>query len=149
MKSPKAVFVQYLKDKGVRASSQRDHVLDVFLKTERHLTMADLYGTVRKKYPKIGYATVYRAMKVICDAGMAREVDFGDGMARFEHKYGHEHHDHLVCLKCGRFIEAVEPRIEKLQEGLARKHRFTAMSHKLQIFGFCEQCNEKKKKEER
>lgn len=141
MESPKVAFAQHLKGKGIRASRQRDHVLDVFLKTERHVTMADLYSIVRKKYSKIGYATVYRAMKVICDAGLAREADFGDGTARFEHKHGHDHHDHLVCLKCGRFIEVVEPRIEKLQENLARKHQFTAMSHKLQIFGFCKQCN--------
>ncbi len=106
--------------------------------------MADLYSLVRKKYPKNGYATVYRAMKVICDAGLAGEAGLGDGTARFEHKYGHGHHDHLICLECGRFIEAVEPKIEKLQENLARKHRFTAMSHKLQIFGFCKQCNGKK-----
>ncbi len=140
MEAPKAVFGQYLRDKGVRRSDQREHILNVFLKTEKHLTMADLYGIVRKKYPKIGYATVYRAMKVICDAGLASEVDFGDGVARFEHKYGHEHHDHLVCLECGTFIEAVEPKIEKLQEDMARKHKFTAMSHKLQIFGTCRRC---------
>ena len=142
MKAPKAVFSQYLSDKGIRHSRQREHVLDVFLKTEKHLSAADLYSLVRKKYPSIGYATVYRAMKVVCDAGLAIEVDFGDGVARFEHKYGHEHHDHLVCLKCGRFIEAVEPKIEKLQEALARKHKFTATSHKMQIFGTCNRCKE-------
>ncbi len=141
MKSPNAVLGQHLSDTGIRRSEQREHILDVFLKTDRHLTMADLYGIVRGKYPKIGYATVYRAMKVICDAGIAREIDFGDGIARFEHKYDHDHHDHLICLKCGKFIEAVEPRIEKLQESMARKHKFTATSHKMQIFGFCKQCN--------
>ena len=93
MKSPKAVLVQYLKDKGIRTSKQREHVLDVFLKAEKHLTMAGLYEIVRKKHPSIGYATVYRAMKVICDAGLAREVNFGQGGSRFEHEYGHEHHD--------------------------------------------------------
>ena len=143
MKSPKAVFTQYLKDKSIRHSEQIDHVLDVFLKTERHPTMADLYGLVRKKYPNIGYATVYRAMKVICDAGLAREVNFGKAGSRFEHEYGHEHHDHLICMKCGEFIEVIGPEIEKLQKRLTRKHGFLQKHHRMEIYGICKKCGNK------
>ncbi len=145
MKSPKVVFEQYLKDKGIRASRQRENVLNVFLKNERHLTMAELYDAVRKKCPDLGYATVYRAMKVICEAGLAAEIEFGHGAARFEHKYGHEHHDHLICLKCGKFVEVVSPQIERLQKQLAEENNFTPVKHKMQIFGFCKQCNGRKK----
>lgn len=145
MKSSKIVFEWYLKDKGIRRSRQRDHILDVFLKNERHLTMAEIYDSVRKKYSNIGYATVYRAMKVICDSGLASEIEFGHGAARFEHKYGHEHHDHLICLKCGRFVEVVSSQIERLQKQLAEEHDFTPVKHKMQIFGFCKRCNGRKK----
>ena len=72
--------------------------------------------------------------------GLCAEIDFGDGIQRFEHKYGHEHHDHLICIKCGRFIEAIKPAIEKMQKVLAKEKGFTITHHKLQIFGFCKKC---------
>ncbi len=145
MKSAKDVFNQYLKDKSIRNSRQRGQIADIFLKTERHLTIAELYKLVREKHRNIGYATVYRTMKLISIAGLAEKVNFGDGVVRFEHKYGHQHHDHLICLKCGRFIEAMKPEIERLQEKLSQEHGFTATSHKLQIFGTCKQCKPEKK----
>jgi len=143
MKSAKTVFRQHLKNKGLLHSKQREQILDVFLRTERHPTIDDLYELVRRKNPKIGLATVYRAMKVICDAGLAREVDFGDGIRRFEHKYQHQHHDHLVCLECGRVIEVLSPEIKKLQERLAKKYSFTSLRHRMQIFGICRKCKGK------
>ena len=145
MKSAKTVLRQYLKNKGMLHSKQREQILDVFLKTERHLTIDDLYGLIRKKNPRIGLATVYRAMSIMCDAGLAREIDFGDGVKRFEHKYQHQHHHHLVCLKCGRAIEVVSPEIEKLQQRLAKKHGFTPVKDTMKIFGICRQCQRKTK----
>jgi len=145
MKPAKTIFRQYLKNKGLLYSKQREQILDIFLKTENHPTIDDIYKLVRKKKPKIGLATVYRAMGVICDAGLAREADFGDGFRHFEHKYRHQHHDHLVCLKCGRVIEALSPEIEKLQQRLAKKHDFTPVRHRMQIFGTCRQCKHKEK----
>ncbi len=143
MKSAKNILRQYLKNNGLLHSKQREQILDIFLKTEKHPTINDLYDLVRKKTPKIGLATVYRSMKVICGAGLARETDFGDGTKRFEHKYKHQHHDHLVCLKCGRIIEIISPEIEKLQENLAKKHRFNAVRHRMEIFGLCKTCKSK------
>ena len=145
MKSEKNILRQYLKEKGMLHSKQREQILDIFLKTEKHLTINDLYELVRKKYPKIGLATVYRAIRVICDAGLAREVYFGDGIRRFEHKYGHKHHDHLVCTQCGRVIEVFSPEIEKMQEKLAKKHNFIPSNHKMKIFGTCDRCKSKTK----
>lgn len=143
MKSAKTVLRQYLKSKGLLHSKQREQVLDIFLKTEKHPTIGDLYELVRKKNPKIGLATVYRAMRVICAAGLAREADFGDGVRRFEHEYQHQHHDHLVCLKCGKITEVMSPEIEKLQERLAKKYSFTPLRHRMQIFGICGKCKRK------
>ena len=145
MKSAKDIFEHYLCDNGVRYSAQREKIADIFLKTEKHLTVAEFYQLVRKKYPGIGYATVYRAMKVICDAGLAEKSDFGDGTMRFEHKYGHDHHDHLVCLDCGSFTEVVDPKIERRQDMLAREHGFEPQWHKMQIFGICKKCSKKRK----
>ena len=145
MKSAKTIFRQYLKNKGLLYSKQREEILDIFLKTENHPTRDDLCELVRKENPKIGLATVYRAMGVICDAGLARKADFGGGFRRFEHKYRHQHHDHLVCTQCGRVIEVMSPEIEKLQQRLAKEHNFTPVRHRMQIFGTCRQCKRKEK----
>lgn len=134
------IFDDFIRKKGLRHTSQRKEVLDNFLGTESHVSCDELYNLVRKNAPEIGYTTVYRAMKLFSEAGLCGETDFGDGVRRFEHKYGHEHHDHLICTKCGRFIEVRKPEIEKMQEGLARKYGFTPTRHRLQIFGLCSKC---------
>lgn len=143
MESAKTIFGRYLKNEGLLNSQPRNQILEIFLKTEEHPTINDLYDRVRKKHPEIGLATVYRTMKIICDAGLARQTDFGDGRKRFEHKYQHQHHDHLICLQCGRIIEVVSPKIEKLQDILAKKHNFTPVRHRMQIFGTCKSCKNK------
>jgi Fur family transcriptional regulator, ferric uptake regulator len=143
-KSPDVIFNQYLKENGIHYSEQRHSILHIFLKSKKHLTTAELYELVREKHPKVGYATVYRAMKVICKSGLGEEIDFGDGVKRYEHKYGHKHHDHLICLRCGKCIEVVNLAIEALQRELAREHAFTIKSHNMQIFGVCKECKAKR-----
>jgi len=135
------IFDEFIKSKALRHTPQRGKILDVFLSTERHVSVDDLYKLVKKEYPDIGYTTVYRTMKLLSESGLCEEIDFGDGIERFEHKYGHEHHDHLICIKCGRFIEASNPRIEKIQDTLAEKYSFTPVKHKLDIFGICKRCS--------
>jgi Fur family ferric uptake transcriptional regulator len=125
---------------GIRRSGPREEILRVFLKSERHLSAAALHALVKKRRPHIGAATVYRALKVFCDAGLAREVDFGDGTKRFEHQFGHEHHDHLVCLRCGAFEEIASEDIEKRQEALAKKHGYSLVAHTMILYGVCGQC---------
>lgn len=146
MESAKNVFSRYLKEKGLLNSKPRAQILDIFLKTEKHPTINDLYDLVRKKNPQIGLATVYRTMEVICDAGLARKIDFGDGTNRYEHKYRHQHHHHLVCLKCGRIIEITSDKLETIQRQLAKKHGFTIAKDTMKIFGTCKTCRRKEKR---
>jgi Fur family ferric uptake transcriptional regulator len=144
MKAAEVIFRKYLKEKGKLYSKQREQILEIFLKTEEHPTINDLYDLVKKKYPKIGLATVYRTLEVISEAGLARKVDLGSGIKRYEHKYKHEHHDHLICEQCGRIIEVKSPEIEKLQARLAKSHKFSATRHRMEIFGLCKNCNRAK-----
>ena len=145
MKPAKTIFSQYLRKNGMLYSKQREQILDIFLKTEKHPTVNDIYDMVRKENPKIGLATVYRTMEVICDAGLARKLDFGDGTKRYEHKYKHQHHRHLVCLKCGKVIEIASSKLEKIQRELAKKHDFTITRDTMKIFGTCRTCKRKEK----
>lgn len=140
MKKELEIFRNFIAAKSLRHTLQREKILDIFLSTERHVSCDELYKLVRKKDRSIGYTTVYRTMRLLSEFGLCQELDFGDGILRFEHKYGHEHHDHLICTKCGRFIEVLKPQIEKMQERLAREYQFMPTRHKLQIFGVCRQC---------
>jgi len=145
MKSAKTVFRQYLKNNGLLHSKQREQILDIFLKAEKHPAINELYDMVRKKNPRIGLATIYRTMEVICDAGLARKLDFGDGTKRYEHKYKHQHHHHLVCLKCGKVTEIMSGKLEEIQTQLAKKHGFTISRDTMKIFGICKACRRKEK----
>ena len=112
----------------------------MFLSTEKHVSAQELYKIVRKKDSNIGYTTVYRTMKLLSESGLCGETEFGDGVLRFEHKFGHEHHDHLICIKCGRFTEVADSGLERLQENMVKRHGFKSLKHKLEVFGICKRC---------
>jgi len=138
------IFEKYLLTKNLKLTQQRKEVLRFFLKSERHLSVEELYDIIKKKNPTIGHTTVFRTLKLLCDADIAREVNFADKIIRYEHKYGHEHHDHLICLKCGKFVEAMDPKIEELQIKLCEQFGFIPIKHRMEIFGLCQKCNKKK-----
>ncbi|HEB74836.1 MAG TPA: transcriptional repressor [Nitrospirae bacterium] len=140
----KDIFIRFLSDRGLRMTNQRGLILDAFLGTERHVSPEELYGLVRRKDGTIGQATVYRTLKLLTEAGLAREVDFGDGVLRYEHSYGHEHHDHMICERCHRHIEVVDERIEELQERLAKKYGFVLTGHRMYLYGICSECRRRK-----
>lgn len=141
MKKEFEILDEFMRSKGLRHTSQREKILDIFLSTERHVSVDELYKIVKRRVHSVGYTTVYRTMKLLSESGLSGEIDFGDGILRFEHKYGHGHHDHLVCIKCGKFIEVMKPEIEKMQDRLAKEHSFTPIKHKLEIFGICKNCS--------
>jgi Fur family ferric uptake transcriptional regulator len=134
------IFDDYVRNKGLKQSGQRKDILLTFLKTEKHLTADELHRLVKKRNPVIGTATVYRTLKLLSESGLCREFRLDDGTARYEHLYGHDHHDHLICTSCGSFEEVLDPEIEKLQEKLARKHGFKISNHKMEIYGTCRKC---------
>ena len=134
------IFEDFVVNKGLRHSEQRRVVLMTFLQTEKHLTPDELYELVRRSIPTIGYATIYRTLRLLCESGLARELKLEDGSVRYEHLYGHEHHDHLICVRCGRFTEVLDPGIEKLQGELARREGFILQGHKLLMYGICREC---------
>ncbi len=134
------IFEDYLATKGLKHSRQRKGVLDIFLSIDKHLSVDELYRIAKKKNPSLGYATVYRTIKLLCECGLCRELKPEDGTSRYEHLYGHRHHDHLICTKCGRFEEVIEPDIERLQEKLFVKYRFSPQRHRMELYGLCGKC---------
>ncbi len=144
MSAEKVIFKKYLIEKQLRDTPQRELILDVFLKREGHISAEQLYDIVKKRDPSVGQATVYRVLKLIVEAGLAREVDFGDGVMRYEHAYNHPHHDHLVCKGCGKTVEVMDAIIEELQKRVAETHGFELIDHEMYLYGYCEKCRGKK-----
>jgi len=130
----------YLAGQGLKSTRQRNKILAVFVSAGRHLSAEELTLLVKKSDAGIGYATVYRTMKLLAEAGLAHERHFEDGVTRFEYNTAEGHHDHLICTRCGRIIEFENEKIEELQRGVAKKNRFAVQSHKLEIYGFCADC---------
>ncbi len=139
----KQTFRDYLSQQGLKSTRQREIILDEFLRCDSHLSTEDLYLKLRKKHPGIGYATVYRTLKIFSECGIAETRNFGDGQTRYESTTCEEHHDHLICKDCGAIIEFEDPRIEQLQEQVAKGHGFIMVSHRLEIFGRCTKCQNK------
>ena len=140
------IFLEHIQKTGLRRTAQRDLILDIFLKTEEHLSSEDLYWLIQKEDSSIGHTTVYRTLKLLTDAGLAREVRFGDGKTYYEHHYDHEHHDHMICTECGKVIEFFSAEIEKLQDEMAATFGFKPTHHSLRILGLCEECQKKFRK---
>ena len=146
LEKEKKIYNNYLLQNSIRHSKQRERILEKFLLTEGHSTIQELFEIMKKEDKNIGIATVYRAMKIFCDAGLAEEIDIGDGNKRYEHKYNHTHHDHLICIECGKLIEFTNTEIENIQNEICNKFKFKAISHKLQINGICVECQNKRRK---
>ncbi|MEW6087969.1 MAG: transcriptional repressor [bacterium] len=139
-KKEEKILEEYIASKNLRPTVQRKQILNVFLATDRHLTADELYAVVKEKYSNVGFATIYRTLKLLCECGLCRELKLEDGTSRYEHLYEHKHHDHLVCIKCGRLVEVVEPGIERLQEKLFKKHGFEPERHRMELYGVCKAC---------
>lgn len=134
------VLDEYISKNNLKHSEQRIKILEIILRSERHLTADELYRLVKKALPSVGYATIYRTLKLLSGCGICRDIKLEDGITRYEPLYGHEHHDHLICIKCGKFVEVLDPEIEKLQEKLAHSKGFIPVRHKLEMYGLCKEC---------
>jgi Fur family ferric uptake transcriptional regulator len=135
-----AAFKNALKERGLKSTSQRDDIARVFFACNRHISVEELYREVRKVNPRVGYATVYRTVRLLRECGLAAERHFNDGEARFENVEHEEHHDHLICERCGRIVEFSNAGIEELQEVVARKLDFVISRHKMELYGICGAC---------
>ncbi|MFQ5780401.1 MAG: Fur family transcriptional regulator [Nitrospiria bacterium] len=141
MTKEEEVLQAHISSHRLKVTKERRAILHAFMETERHVTAEELYREMKKRGSSIGLATVYRTLNLFCASGLAEQRHFGDGQARYELTYNVTHHDHLVCKQCNRIIEFENREIEKLQEKVAKRHRFTIYSHKLELYGICDRCS--------
>ncbi|MBI4313344.1 MAG: transcriptional repressor [Candidatus Omnitrophica bacterium] len=135
-----STFKKYLEGKGLNLTHQREEVLKCLLSAGNHMSLDDVYAAAKKKDPTIGRATVFRTLKLLEECGLAAEVGSADGRTRFEIKADRPHHDHMICIECGRIAEFESPMMERFQNKAIRQHKFIALWHRHEIFGRCELC---------
>jgi Fur family ferric uptake transcriptional regulator len=133
-------FQDLLHKNGLRLTKQRTALLDAVFATHRHFSAEDLHRDLEKAGHRISIATVYRALGLLVEAGFVQGLDVGRGRVLYEHTLGHAHHDHIICLDCGKITEFQSQEIEDLQDQAAKSHRFKIVAHSLKIFGYCHNC---------
>lgn len=133
-------FRRYIERNHLKMTKQRELILETFLCGRGHASAEELYQTLIEKDPSIGLATVYRTLSLLCDAGLAQQRHFGDGQTRYEHDFEQGHHDHLICVNCGKIQEFFHPHIETLLEQVVADHNFTMQNHRVELYGLCPDC---------
>jgi Fur family ferric uptake transcriptional regulator len=133
----------HMERRGLRSTDQRKLIVETFFNAPNHISIEELLAEVRQQDPKVGYATVYRTLKLLTECGVAFERKFGDGLTRYELADESSHHDHLICTSCAKIIEFEEPKIEEMQEKIAARYGFELLSHKHEMYGTCAECQAK------
>ena len=127
----------YMAAHGLKQTRQRQVLFDIFVSSHEHLAVEDLLAQAQVRAPGIGYATVYRTLKLFTEAGIALERRFQDGQTRYEAWAKGEHHDHLICRTCGHIFEFEDDLIESRQAEVARARGLNLVSHRHDIYGEC------------
>jgi len=135
------IFENYLAEKNMRLTRPRKVILQTLLQSESHMDVEELYEKAKEVDKNVGISTVYRAINILVECGLAQENTLFEDKKFYEGVYGRSHHDHLVCTQCKKIEEFHHPMIERFQEKTAEKHEFTIITHQMTLFGVCQNCN--------
>lgn len=118
----------------------RFKILEVFLKTERHITAQEMHHLLTEDGIHLPYEFLKQTLEMMCRYGFAQKRKFQDGQIRFEHRHLGQHHDHMICTRCGKILEFKNDALEKLQLEIATDSGFHMLQHKMEIYGICAEC---------
>jgi Fur family ferric uptake transcriptional regulator len=136
----KQQFKKLFKQEQIDDFEDRFKVLEVFLQTEKHVTVEELVQGLAENGWELDTSFVKETLKLLCRFGFARKSKFDNGVNRYEHRHLGQHHDHMVCTKCRKIVEFKEDQLEKLQIEIAAAHGFHMLQHKMEIYGICADC---------
>ncbi|WP_321313747.1 transcriptional repressor [Halarcobacter sp.] len=137
-------FKEHISKLGYKNTIQKDYILKIIYYSNEHLSAEEIAQKIHKEFNlDIGIATVYRTLNFFEEMDLIKSLDIGDGVRRFEFKIEHEHHDHMVCIKCGKIIEFSDEMIELNQIKIAEKNGFVLKDHIMTIYGICHECDNK------
>ncbi|OQX62685.1 MAG: Fur family transcriptional regulator [Desulfococcus sp. 4484_241] len=136
----KAHFRRLFENEGVSDFDDILKVLDVFLETEEHITSSQLIELLKSRGTELEPSVVRNALRLFTNFGFAKKLRFEDGKIRYEHCHLGEHHDHMICKKCGRIIEFRDDKLESIQAEVAASYGFHMLWHRMEIYGICSGC---------
>jgi Fur family ferric uptake transcriptional regulator len=139
---------QYFRKNGLKLTQGRTTILESVDACEGHFDADELYDILKRAGAKVSRATVYRTLPLLVKTGVIKETVRSGDRSRYEHSFGHSHHDHLECISCGKIVEFKVDEIERLQDRLCRRNGFKAVDHQLFIRGYCSACAKKVKAQE-
>jgi len=135
---------QELRDAGLKATIPRVKILEIMERSSRHWSAEDIYKALLEEGEDVAIATIYRVLTQFESAGLVSRLHFEGGISVFELDSG-KHHDHILCIRCGKVEEFVDEVIEKRQRDIASKAGFSMTDHSLNIYGICSDCQNKEK----
>lgn len=129
-------------ENGIIYGEEEHAIVEEFLSSDEHLCAAEISTRLAEKNTKVSTSIVARVLNTLCGMGIAQVVCFRDGEKRYEHRHlgANTHHDHAVCVKCGKFTEFYNPSLEKIQSEIAGNLNFRLLSHRMELYGICENC---------
>lgn len=128
---------KYLKDANLRFTTERVTILEEIFNFPSHFDADQLFIHIRNKHRHISRATVYRSLELFNQIGIIKKENLGQGYASYELDLNMPHHDHMICVECGKVVEFVDEVIEKRQKEICEKYGMDMIRHQLQIFGRC------------
>ncbi len=140
MNTERNTFRLFLKQKGLKLTPEREQILVEVFSIHRHFDADKLFEILRSQGSNISLATIYRTLPLLVACGLIRETISNQGKSSYEHIFGHEHHDHLVCLNCGRIIEFNESAVSQIKDSVCKRYNFKSVEYKLGIKGYCKNC---------
>jgi Fur family ferric uptake transcriptional regulator len=136
-------FRRFLRERSLPVTTQREQVAEVLFAAGGHQSVEDIEKLLRGRDLHVGKATIYRTLDLLADSGMIIERDFGEGFRRYERVPGHPHHEHLICLRCGKVVEFQNDRLERMKALIADEYGFQHSHHRLEIYGVCRECQQR------
>jgi Fur family transcriptional regulator, ferric uptake regulator len=136
-------FRRYLRDHRLPVTRPRDFVAETVFLSDDHLSVDAIQRHLKERGVRVGTATVYRTLDVLVQSGLVRAHDFGEGYKRYEPMPAQAHHEHLVCVRCGRVVEFANERLERMLPIIADEHAFQHQRHRVEIYGVCRECRQR------
>ncbi len=142
----KRQFNQMLATTGDSLIDEQEEILDIFCDIDTHVTVDDIEERLKNDGNDVPRDIIKNTLDMFCKYGIAEKHLFKDEKEYYEHKHLHEHHDHMICVRCGKFFEFMNRGIEDLQRKVSHHYRFHPLWHNLEIYGLCDECYNKSEK---
>ncbi len=134
------IFINFIKEKKLKYTKERSAILKEVFSHHNHFDPKDILAVMKKRGIRVSRASLYRTLSLLIECGLAAKVEKTEKCTRYEHTFGHKHHDHLICIKCGKIIPLSSEKLEQLQEKLCEEKKFKSITHTLAIKGYCSDC---------